>query len=132
LKALHKKSLIGISKNSCIQHFDKKIFIWIWLFLLSLCNLASAQPLPKHGLHYETPAMVWDEALPLGNGLLGALVWGDGKPIKLSLDRTDLWDLRPVEMDWIDSSFICQFSGRHERRIRKRSRVYVSCSSKAQ
>ncbi len=23
-------------------------------------------------------AMVWDEAMPLGNGLLGALVWGDG------------------------------------------------------
>jgi len=40
--------------------------------------------------------MVWDEALPLGNGLLGALVWGDGKPLRVSLDRTDLWDLRPV------------------------------------
>ncbi|MHC4567383.1 MAG: glycosyl hydrolase family 95 catalytic domain-containing protein, partial [Planctomycetota bacterium] len=50
----------------------------------------------KHGLHYKTPAEVWDEAMPLGNGLLGALVWGDGKPLKISLDRTDLWDLRPV------------------------------------
>jgi alpha-L-fucosidase 2 len=40
--------------------------------------------------------MVWDEAMPLGNGLLGALVWGDGKPLRISLDRTDLWDLRPV------------------------------------
>jgi len=40
--------------------------------------------------------MVWDEAMPLGDGLLGALVWGDGKPLKISLDRTDLWDLRPV------------------------------------
>jgi alpha-L-fucosidase 2 len=34
--------------------------------------------------------------MPLGNGLLGALVWGDGKPLRISLDRTDLWDLRPV------------------------------------
>ncbi|MEW6746751.1 MAG: glycoside hydrolase N-terminal domain-containing protein [Planctomycetota bacterium] len=57
---------------------------------------AVAQPLPEHGLHYDTPAMVWDEALPLGNGTLGALVWGDGQPLKISLDRTDLWDLRPV------------------------------------
>ena len=40
--------------------------------------------------------MLWDEAHPLGNGLLGALVWGDGRPLKISLDRTDLWDLRPV------------------------------------
>jgi len=34
--------------------------------------------------------------MPLGNGLLGALVWGDGQPLRISLDRTDLWDLRPV------------------------------------
>jgi len=53
-------------------------------------------PGPEHGLVYETPAMVWDEAMPLGNGMLGALVWGDGRPLKISLDRGDLWDLRKV------------------------------------
>ncbi|MBN1508118.1 MAG: glycoside hydrolase N-terminal domain-containing protein [Sedimentisphaerales bacterium] len=55
-----------------------------------------AEPRAEHGLHYTAPATVWDEAMPLGNGLLGALVWGDGKPLRISLDRTDLWDLRPV------------------------------------
>ncbi len=60
------------------------------------CNLAGAVPRPEHGLRYTTPALVWDEAMPLGNGLLGALVWGDGEPLRISLDRTDLWDLRPV------------------------------------
>ncbi len=39
---------------------------------------------------------VWDEALPLGNGMLGALVWGDGKPLRISMDRADLWDLGPA------------------------------------
>jgi len=53
-------------------------------------------PLPEHGLQFESPSQTWDEAIPLGNGLLGALLWGDGKPLKISLDRTDLWDLRPV------------------------------------
>jgi len=57
---------------------------------------ANGQPQVEHGLHYKSPAIVWDEAMPLGNGLLGALVWGDGKPLRISLDRTDLWDLRPV------------------------------------
>ena len=61
-----------------------------------LSGPAGAQPRREHGLHYTTPATVWDEAMPLGNGLLGALVWGDGKPLRISLDRTDLWDLRPV------------------------------------
>src|SRR5512132_296949 len=53
-------------------------------------------PAAEHGLHYTTPADRWDEALPLGNGTLGALVWGDGRPLRISLDRADLWDLRPV------------------------------------
>ena len=73
--------------------------------MMTLCLLAAvtastlaqeAQPTAAMGLHYDKPAMVWDEAMPLGNGLLGGLVWGDGKPLKISLDRTDLWDLRPV------------------------------------
>jgi len=58
--------------------------------------IADAASFPEHDLHYKTPAMVWDEAMPLGNALLGALVWGDGQPLNISLDRTDLWDLRPV------------------------------------
>jgi alpha-L-fucosidase 2 len=49
-----------------------------------------------HDLYFSTPALTWDEALPLGNGILGTLVWGDGQPLNISLDRTDLWDLRRV------------------------------------
>ncbi len=51
----------------------------------------------QHELRFTNSVKVWDEALPLGNGLLGALVWGDGDPLKISLDRTDLWDLTPVQ-----------------------------------
>lgn len=53
-------------------------------------------PEDRHGLRFQTPVTVWDEALPLGNGTLGALVWGDGRPLRISLDRSDLWDLRIV------------------------------------
>ena len=53
----------------------------------------------QHDLIYKEPVTRWDEALPLGNGLMGVLVWGDGNPLKLSLDRADLWDLRPVK-EW--------------------------------
>ena len=38
----------------------------------------------------------WDEGLPLGNGFMGSLVYG-GTPLKITADRTDLWDLRPNE-----------------------------------
>ena len=38
----------------------------------------------------------WDEGLPLGNGFTGSIVYG-GEPLKITVDRTDLWDLRPNE-----------------------------------
>lgn len=38
----------------------------------------------------------WDEGLPLGNGLIGNLIYGKEKLI-FSLDRSDLWDLRRTE-----------------------------------
>jgi alpha-L-fucosidase 2 len=68
-------------------------------YILIACAAVSAADRPphgEHGLHFDTAVTVWDEALPLGNGILGALVWGDGHPLRVSLDRTDLWDLRPV------------------------------------
>ncbi|MCC7192555.1 MAG: glycoside hydrolase N-terminal domain-containing protein [Phycisphaeraceae bacterium] len=55
-------------------------------------------------LHLTAPIDRWDEAIPLGNGLMGTLLWGAKNQIKLSLDRGDMWDLRPIptfeEPDW--------------------------------
>ncbi|MFH1716927.1 MAG: glycoside hydrolase N-terminal domain-containing protein [Planctomycetota bacterium] len=78
-------------------HLPKANLILLTAVIVVSCSAAlPGNPLPEHGLHFETPSQTWDEAIPLGNGLLGALVWGDGSPLKISLDRTDLWDLRPV------------------------------------
>ena len=52
--------------------------------------------MPDTLLRLTKPLRSSDEGLPLANGLLGALVWGDGRPLNISLDRTDLWDLRDV------------------------------------
>ena len=53
-----------------------------------------------HNLLFLEPIMKWDEAVPLGNGLTGSLIWGDGNPLRLSLDRGDLWDTR-VAPEWL-------------------------------
>jgi len=45
----------------------------------------------------EAPIRTWDEAVPLGNGLLGLLLWGGEGFIQISLDRADLWDHRVPE-----------------------------------
>ena len=38
----------------------------------------------------------WDEGAPIGNGKIGSIVYG-GNPLKITVDRADLWDLRPNE-----------------------------------
>ena len=47
----------------------------------------------KHQLYFEKSIQRWDEAIPLGNGRLGALIWGVPEELRFSLDRTDIWDL---------------------------------------
>lgn len=54
-------------------------------------------PSTKDDLILDAPIDRWDEAIPCGNGLIGALLWGDSSNIKISLDRADLWDLRMPE-----------------------------------
>jgi alpha-L-fucosidase 2 len=51
-------------------------------------------PGPELDLDLAAPIATWDEAIPLGNGLLGGLLWGEGTTLRLSLDRGDLWDDR--------------------------------------
>lgn len=36
----------------------------------------------------------WHEGLPLGNGVLGVMLWGDGAPLCFTLDHANVWDLR--------------------------------------
>ena len=48
-------------------------------------------------LHFTTLSTTWDEGIPLGNATLGALVWEKDSMLRFSLDRIDLWDLRPTD-----------------------------------
>lgn len=48
----------------------------------------------KHDFHFSAIPDKWDEGLPLGNGMLGALIWQKGNSLRFALDRADLWDLR--------------------------------------
>ena len=59
----------------------------------------SRLPGPELNLRLTAPIATWDEAIPLGNGILGGLLWGEGNLIRLSLDRGDLWDERPAPGD---------------------------------
>ncbi|HUH48044.1 MAG TPA: glycoside hydrolase N-terminal domain-containing protein, partial [Arenibacter sp.] len=85
------------------------------ILLFSLIN-CSAPPknedldrIPDYELTFTELATTWDEAIPLGNATIGALIWEKNGKLRFSLDRADLWDLRPMEnlnfkeygFDWV-------------------------------
>lgn len=79
----------------------------------------------RHRLDFSSPIARWDEAIPLGNGHMGALIWGDGKPLKISLDRADLWDTRPVtEFDSPDYNYPTMRQWVRDGRIEDLHRLY--------
>lgn len=64
---------------------------------LSATTLWADEFLPPASLNLQlaAPIRTWDEAVPLGNGAMGVLLWGETNTLRLSLDRGDLWDERP-------------------------------------
>lgn len=46
-------------------------------------------------LYYDQPARNWHESLPLGNGRLGATVYGGTKKETLALNEDTLWSGYP-------------------------------------
>lgn len=76
----------------------KPLFFFIIVFaLFSYSKKESLKPSKEHNLVFNELAATWDEAIPLGNGMVGNLVWKKNGRLRFSLDRADLWDLRPME-----------------------------------
>jgi len=61
--------------------------------------------LRRHDMIFERPAKQWEQGVPMGNGLLGTMVWGGGnEPMRISLDRADIWEVRNITPDY-DGTF---------------------------
>ncbi len=60
-----------------------------------LTGSAPPPPQPRTTLWYRQPAADWNQALPLGNGRLGAMVFGGIEHELLQLNETTLWSGRP-------------------------------------
>jgi hypothetical protein len=42
-------------------------------------------------IRFDRPASVWEEAYPIGNGKLGAMVFGDPRRERLALNEDSVW-----------------------------------------
>jgi alpha-L-fucosidase 2 len=74
----------------------KRILSTILFVLIYSSQTVNAQS-TNDDLRFNNLAQRWDEAIPLGNGMIGALIWQNGSQLRFSLDRADLWDLRPMK-----------------------------------
>ncbi|MGG7664380.1 glycosyl hydrolase family 95 catalytic domain-containing protein [Dyadobacter sp. BHUBP1] len=79
-----------------MRDIKRRICLPILLACVWPFSTVHAQPVKQHNLHFEQLAKVWDEALPLGNGTIGALIWEREGKLRFSLDRADVWDMRPM------------------------------------
>ncbi len=71
----------------------------VGLFIL-LCGSCLSETGPQPGtplsLWYDAPAARWEQAVPIGNGRLGAMVFGGVEKERLQLNEDSLWAGPPV------------------------------------
>ena len=75
----------------------KRLFGYLFV-LVSVGNISaqeSSLSAQEYKLWYDRPAQVWTEALPLGNGRLGAMVYGTPATEQIQLNEETIWAGRP-------------------------------------
>lgn len=78
----------------------KKILCHVLFFsFLLVAQNAIAQQGGKLKMWYNKPAKVWNEALPVGNGRLGAMVFGEPEKELVQLNEATFWSGGPSNND---------------------------------
>ena len=99
------QSRIGPWAECCIV----TSFVFAVCFFLSGCRTHVSSGMDRHRLDaenweglklwYRQPAQQWTEALPVGNGRLGAMVFGAVESERLQLNEDTVWAGHPLERD---------------------------------
>jgi alpha-L-fucosidase 2 len=73
------------------------LILLICTFLMISCNLTQPEKEtnPSLTLWYDKPANGWTEALPLGNGRLGAMIYGGDSTETIQFNEETLWSGQP-------------------------------------
>src|SRR5678815_2836756 len=85
---------------------NRAITVWLGLLLFALsCHLSSAaEPGSDLVLWFDSPANQFTQSLPLGNGRLGAMVFGDVANERIILNESSLWSGSAQDADRRDAA----------------------------
>ena len=64
--------------------------------LLTAASFASAAANPNSRLWYDQPAERWTDALPIGNGKLGAMIYGRTDSETIQINEETVWSGGPT------------------------------------
>lgn len=81
-------------KNN-LPNMKKSLLLCLGFMLISLACFAK-ESTHSNTLWYNQPAKVWEEALPVGNGRLGAMVFGNPFHETIQLNEESLWSGAPI------------------------------------
>lgn len=79
--------------------------VYLLIMITALTAMTHAQvpqsiyPSPSTHMWYTAPASEWQQALPVGNGRLGAMVFGSPADERLQLNEDSLWSGGPQDAD---------------------------------
>jgi alpha-L-fucosidase 2 len=102
------RTLIDLTGNTRIftttlNHINMKTSSFqriMFFFLLTVITYANAQETSSLKLWYDKPSgTVWENALPIGNGRLGAMVYGNVEKETIQLNEATLWTGSPNRND---------------------------------
>ncbi len=71
----------------------------LYFLLVCIVRLVTAQSSSDMKLWYRQPARQWVEALPVGNGRLGAMIFGDPVKETIQLNESTVWAGQPNRND---------------------------------
>ena len=96
----------------------RKSYIIVLITAVGFCACCRSVDEPLK-LWYDTPAEQWVEALPIGNGRLGAMVYGDPVHEELQLNEETVWggsphnNVNPLAKDHLDEIRSLIFEGKN-------------------
>ncbi len=76
---------------------ERNLITGKWLDRAMISSAIPSSPKGGMTLWYKAPAAIWEAALPIGNGTLGAMVFGGVADERIQLNESSLWDGFPLD-----------------------------------
>ncbi|MCC8197071.1 MAG: glycoside hydrolase family 95 protein [Tannerellaceae bacterium] len=109
----------------------KNYYLFVWLFILASCSLPEVKTGKSVNFHFDKPARIWEETLPLGNGRIGMMPDGGIEQETIVLNEISMWsgskqDTDNPQAQWYLSSIRrLLFEGRNDEAQELMYRTFV-------